>query len=298
MNLLRLTIVTLAIAMLTAFTPLPAPPDGHLIIIGGGLRDDNVEIGNRIVALAGGNGAKIAVIPAAASDPEISGKAAVALLDKYGADAFVVPVSVHLKNTDYVTEVNRIANVEMVSAAAGVYFVGGNQNLITKVLRTPEGVNTPLLNAIWGVYRKGGVIAGTSAGAAIMSESMFGNPPTVMNTMKLDVEDKQEIVPGLGFVGPELFIDQHAIIRGRFARMIPLMIKKHYEIGLGVAENTAMVIDKNHNVEIIGYKGAIFIDLKDVRVNSQIAEFNASNVKISFLDRGERFNWGCQDFCV
>lgn len=269
---------------------------GHLVIIGGALRSDNAEIGNRIVALAGGKGAKIAIIPAAAADPESAGQAIADYLRQYGADPFVVPISARLKNKDLVTETHNPATVDLVRHAGGVFFVGGDQVLITKALRTPDGQNTPVLEAIWDVYRKGGVIAGSSAGAAIMSEFMYGDAETVIASLKRDADDEYEISQGLGFVGPELFVDQHTIARGRFARMISLMIKKHYEVGLGIDENSAMVVDRNHDVEILGYKGAIFIDLKDVQVNRQTKSFNASNVRISYLDHGDRFNYISRSF--
>ncbi len=298
MTLYRFVFASVCLCLLTGMVSVGAEPDGHLVIIGGALRDDNADVGNRIIALAGGPGAKIAVIPAAAAEPDVAAQAIVALLERYGAKAFVVPVSVNLKDRDYRREASSPANVDLINAATGVYFVGGRQTLITGALQKPDGENSPVLNAIWDLYRRGGVIAGSSAGAAIMSKFMFGDPTTVINSIKLDMSDEREISTGLGFVGPELFVDQHAIARGRFARMISLMIKKHYEIGIGIDENTAMVVDKHHNVEIVGYKGAVFIDLKDAIVNKNTQAFNVSRAKISYLDRGDRFNYLTRVFTV
>jgi cyanophycinase len=70
------------------------------------------------------------------------------------------------------------------------------------------------------------------------------------------VNDGKELAPGLGFVGSDLFVDQHLLARGRFARMLPAMLKKNYKLGLGIDENTAMVINGKRDVEIIGYQGA------------------------------------------
>src|SRR5471032_175667 len=69
----------------------PAAPKGSLVIIGGNLRADNADVWGRIVQLAGGKGARIAVLPSASADPARSGEAIVGWLNGYGADAFLVP---------------------------------------------------------------------------------------------------------------------------------------------------------------------------------------------------------------
>jgi cyanophycinase len=138
------------------------------------------------------------------------------------------------------------------------------------------------------MYRRGGVIAGTSAGAAIMSSTMFGRPRTVLATLKLGVEDGKEITDGLGFIGDDVFIDQHLLVRGRFARMLPAMLAKGYKLGLGIDEDTAMVVLPNREVEVIGYKGALVLDLAGA--NAREGAFNVSNVRVSYLDNGDRFN--------
>jgi cyanophycinase len=65
----------------------------------------------------------------------------------------------------------------------------------------------------------------------------------VFATLRGGVTEGEEIAPGLGFIGDDVFVDQHFLVRGRFARMIPAMLKKGYKYGLGIDENTAMVVD-------------------------------------------------------
>jgi cyanophycinase len=139
------------------------------------------------------------------------------------------------------------------------------------------------------MYKRGGVIAGTSAGAAIMSSTMFYNAKSVLSTLKLGVAEGSEIAPGLGFIGDDVFIDQHLLVRGRFARMLPAMLKKNYKLGLGIDENTAMVVDAKRNVEIVGYKGALMIDLRAASTEPG-QYFNVSNVRLSYLDAGDKLN--------
>jgi len=265
-----------------------SPPKGSLVIIGGALRPDNNAVWERIVELAGGKGARIAVFASASANPEKSGAFLVERLNRYGANAFFVPVAVRLTGTDYQAAADNPALADTVRSAGGAYFAGGDQARITRALRRPDGANSLVLDALWSMYRRGGVIAGTSAGAAIMSSSMFGHPKPILATLKLGLTDGQEITPGLGFIGDDVFVDQHLLVRGRFARMLPAMLQKGYKLGLGIDENTAMVVGPQRDVEVIGYKGALVVDLS--AANAQEGAFNVSNVRLSYLDNGDRFN--------
>ena len=268
--------------------PAPVAPKGTLVIIGGGLRGENEPVWERIVELAGGKGARIAVFGSASASPERAARLDAQRLSFYGADAFVVPVAVRLKGTDYRAAANDPVLAAQVSSAAGAYFVGGDQARITEALRNPDGSNTLMLNALWEMYRRGGVIAGTSAGAAIMSKTMFYNVSSVLSTLKRGVADGMELAPGLGFIGDDVFVDQHLLVRGRFARMLPAMMPKGYKMGLGIDENTCMIIHPTRDVEVLGYKGALMIDLNNA--TQAPGDFNLSNARLSYLDNGDRFN--------
>jgi cyanophycinase len=283
--------VALAAALLAGASPRAAEvthPRGSLVIIGGALRPDNAPVWERIVQLAGGKGARIAVFASASATPERTGKNLVARLNKYGANAFFVPVAVKLEGLDYQAAAEDPELAAAVRSAGGAFFAGGDQSRITRALRRPDGSNSAVLEALWQMYRSGGVIAGTSAGAAIMSSTMFGDPKTVLATLKLGVVEGSEITPGLGFIGDDVFVDQHLLVRGRFARMLPAMLKKGYKLGLGIDENTAMVVSSNRDVEVVGYKGALLVDLAGA--TAQEGAFNVSNVRLSYLDNGDRFN--------
>jgi cyanophycinase len=289
--------VALAVTLLAAIpaqaAELPASK-GSLVIIGGALRPDNAAVWERIVHLAGGKGARIAVFASASANPEKAGKALVERLGKYGAHAFFVPVAVRLTGTDYQAAADNPELAAAVRAAGGAYFAGGDQARITRALRRPDGSNTLVLDALWDLYRRGGVIAGTSAGAAIMSSTMFGNPKPVLATLKLGLTDGHEITQGLGFIGNDVFVDQHLLVRGRFARMLPAMLQKGYKLGLGIDENTAMIVGPNRDVEVLGYKGALVVDLS--AANARQGAFNVSNVRLSYLDNGDRFNIASHTF--
>jgi cyanophycinase len=290
--------VALAVALLAganANARETVPPKGSLVIIGGALRPDNAAVWERIVQLAGGKGARIAVFASASANPDRAARSLVDRFNKYGANAFFVPVAVRLAGTDYQAAADDPALAQAVRSAGGAYFAGGDQGRITRALRRTDGANTRVLDALWDMYRRGGVIAGSSAGAAIMSSTMFGQPKPVLATLKLGIEDGHEITQGLGFIGDDVFVDQHLLVRGRFARMLPAMLKKGYKLGLGIDENTAMVVGPNREVEVVGYKGALLVDLSQASAAPDGA-FNVSNVRLSYLDNGDRFHIASHTF--
>ncbi|MGZ5199537.1 MAG: cyanophycinase [Telluria sp.] len=284
----RVALAVAVFATTIAQATEPVPAKGSLVIIGGNLRSDNAAVWGRIVQLAGGKQARIAVFASASATPERTGRNIVERFKRYGADAFFVPIAVRLAGTDYHALADDPQLAAQVQQATGAFFAGGDQERITRALRHDDGTNTRVLNALWDMYRGGGVIAGSSAGAAIMSATMFGEPKTVLATLKLGVEDGREIAPGLGFIGDDVFVDQHLLVRGRFARMLPAMLTKGYKLGLGIDENTAMIVSPNRDVEVVGYKGALVVDL--AAASSKGGPFNVSNVRLSYLDNGDRFN--------
>ncbi len=263
---------------------------GSLVIIGGALRSNQHEIWEQIVDLAGGESARIAVFPTASGTPTESGQRTVDILKKAGVDAFIVPLGVMNIETDFREVVVDKELVEKVRTSTGVFFTGGDQKRITKALKTPEGENTPLLDAVWEVYRNGGVIAGTSAGAAVLSRVMFSDPDNVLATLKQGVKFGKDIDEGLGFFDHEWFIEQHCLTRGRFARALVAMHSQGLKFGIGVDESTAVVVRKGKVLEIVGEKGAVVLDMSGASHDPEVTGFNLKNVRLTFLDHGDTFD--------
>ena len=175
--------IAMTLLMATAMAQ-PAPRGAGIAVpIGGALKHDNDEVWSRLVQLAGGKGAKYAVLATAAGDPEKSAAAIVNALNKHGAIAEHIPVAPKLPGSDPQKAVRDPALIAKVKAGRGVYFAGGAQDRIVDTL-LPEGKPTPLLIAIRDVFERGGVVAGSSAGAAIMSTTMFRNPPDNLSILK------------------------------------------------------------------------------------------------------------------
>ena len=263
-------------------------PTGTLVIMGGAVRPDNAEIWQRLVAAAGGKGAKLAVIAAAAGNPESSAQRIIDALRAHGADGVLIPVAPRLARTDYRKSALDPAIARTVRDSAGVFFTGGEQSRITDSLLTQDGKATPLLDAVWAVYRRGGVIAGTSAGAAVMSATMFFEPPEVLKLLQTGVKKGRDIAPGLGFLGSGVFVDQHALARGRFARMVPAMHAAGDTFGLGVDENTALLVDGTGSAEVVGASGVVLVDTSAAKFSSASDGINVVGVRLSYLERGDR----------
>lgn len=266
------------------------PIKGYAVVIGGALKADNDDVWGRMVELSGGKGARWVVFGTASENPDKTARRIADLLEKRGAVAEALPVAPMLKWVDLDKAVRDPALLDLVKGAQGIFFSGGAQERIVDTFN-PGGRPTPMLSAIWEVYRRGGVIAGTSAGAAIMSTVMFRDALSVINVMKGHLRDGKEVDRGLGFVGPNLFVDQHFLKRGRFGRMIPLMLSRGYKLGLGIDENSAAIV-QGDMVEVIGAKGALLVDLREARTDPAQGVLNLTGAKLTYLDRGDRYDLG------
>lgn len=265
------------------------PVAGTVIPMGGSVRNDNELVRQRLVQLAGGPAARFVVIPSASSYPEKSGADAVEQLRRRGAQAELLKIAPCWAG-ETLESARRAAadpaNLAKIRAANAVFFTGGAQERTADVLN-PDGAASPVLQAVRELQARGGVIAGSSAGAAIMSSTMFRDAMNSVQVMKGVMRDGKEIDRGLGFVGDQLFIDQHFLKRGRVGRMLALMLAKGYQVGLGVDENTAAIIHGNE-IEIVGGSGALLLDLRQAA--REPGPVNVRNVRISYLDNGDRYD--------
>jgi len=266
---------------------LPKPAHaGTVIVIGGALKADSDAVWQRVVDEAGGAGAAIAVFPTAAYEPERIAAQIVGALERCGARAEVIPVAPHLEGADLQGALNDPALIARVAASRGVFFSGGAQELIVDTLQ-PGGEETAMLGAIRGVFAAGGVIAGTSAGAAVMSRMMFRDAMDNLRILKGQWRAGLEYDRGLGFLGAGLLVDQHFLKRGRIGRMLPAMWAMDCRLGLGVDENAAVVI-KGSELEVLGGSGAVLIDLAEATSDPALPAFNLRGARLSYLDRGDR----------
>jgi cyanophycinase len=282
-------------------TPTPKTrvfqPRGTLVMAGGALRFDNNAVWSRIISAAGeyarqkglspGERPKIAVFATASSNAQKTGERIIAVLQKFGAAAFLAPVALGGFPVDYQTAVIDPRVVAQVEASHGVFFSGGDQARLVSALRLPDGAPTDVLRAIYRIYSEGGAVAGTSAGAAVMSKVMCRDARHLVSVLRRGVTKGKEVDDGFGFLDANWFVDQHFLARGRFARALVVMHEFGVRYGMGVDEDSAVIVSRGL-AEIAGYRGALLIDMSDAKHDAQMGAFNLANVRLSYLERGDR----------
>lgn len=254
--------------------------------IGGALRPDHAEVWIRLIEEAGGPGARIAVFATASEQPAQAARRMVALLNRWGAQAEAIPLAPRLRGVDWRAAREDASLAARVAGMDAAFFCGGAQALITQAL-PPEGPPCALLQALRHLQARGGLLVGTSAGAAMLSEWMFRDALDPLAVLRGRLREGREIGRGLGFVGPQLLIDQHFLQRGRIARLLPLMAAKGYRWGLGVDEDSAALI-REGRIEVIGAHGALLVDLRDAELDSGRSDFNLRGAALSLLVGGDR----------
>ena len=259
---------------------------GTLLIVGGGAQPD--ELVRHFVELAGGPGkARIAILPMATSDAIATGAEKKAQLDSMGADSFVLNFSRAHADDDSI--------VRKLGTVTGVWFPGGDQTLLAAALQGSRS-----LAAIHDRYRAGAVIGGTSAGAAVMSDSMItGNTfwPGIPNAV--DSADFSriarhaiEIVPGLGFVHNAI-VDQHFIRRQRLNRLVSVVLERPHLLGVGIDEGTALQVTPGGKWMVFGKSAIIVLDARRSTVTSSAQPIlGAANIQISVLPAGSTYDPG------
>ncbi len=280
----------LAAAVLSSWAG-PALAQGSTLVIGGALRDDNAEVWTRLVALAGGRGACISVFATASSDPAASAQAIQTQLARHGARGQTIAIAPRLPGLDaqaLAAAVQDPAWVARVRGCRGVFFSGGAQERLLDTL-APGGQDSPVLAAVREVWRAGGVVAGTSSGAAVLSGIAFRDAPDPLAVMKGRLRAGREWARGFGFAPAGLLIDQHFVRRGRIARLLPLMQAQGLGLGLGVEENSAALL-RGSEVEVLGARGVIVADLSQASTEPRLPAFNLRGATLHWLQSGDRFD--------
>jgi cyanophycinase len=253
--------------------PTIGPENGSLIIIGGGNLGDDIWM--KFIELAGGAAnANIILIPTAGDDSAIS-KGQFSEKDKLQKLGVQNITVLHTRDKKVA---NTEAFVEPLKKATGIWFIGGRQWKLADAY-----LNTLAQKEFNNVLQRGGVIAGTSAGATIQGSFMVRGD-TKGNTIMVGDHTR-----GLDFIH-NVTIDQHVLRRNRQFDLVGV-IKAHPQLlGIGLDENTGIVVQKNA-FEVIGHSYAAIYDIKRIRglVKMPGGE-NSSGGPFYFLGKGARFN--------
>jgi cyanophycinase len=254
---------------------------GYLFIIGGGDRPPKMM--KRFLQLGDmSSDEKIVIFPMASGDPHESGKSMVEEFRNLG----IKDVEYHvLDRTKALDE----ENVKILENVKRIYFPGGDQSLLTKAL-----VKTPLHRRMLEIYENGGVIGGTSAGAAVMSELM------ITGDEKRDVEDGEAftkiladniiVTPGFGFIKTAI-IDQHFVARKRHNRLISLIAEHPDLLGIGIDESTAIIVNPDETFEVIGEQNVVVYDATGAKMKILPSQtIGGFGIIMHLLKPGDRFD--------
>jgi cyanophycinase len=259
---------------------------GHLVIIGGGKRHDYIM--QKIVELAGGKDARMIVIPNASSEPLETAQRQSKELNERG-----------VASSDYLIFTKETAdadsNLKKLEGVTGIFFSGGDQSNLTR-----DMLGTKLLEKIYEIYNNGGVISGTSAGAAVMSEVMITGNELInddsSNAFISILKDNIEVVQGFGFIKSAI-VDQHFIKRKRHNRLISLVIENPQLPGIAIDEATSIVVYPDDTFEVLGESQVMILDAgdaKNIRTDKN-GNLRADNIKMHLLINGDKFNLKTKD---
>ncbi|MHB8275747.1 MAG: cyanophycinase [Dermatophilaceae bacterium] len=232
----------------------------------------------RFVRLAGGSKARIVVIPTASSFPDDAVQTYTAIFSRLGAPEVVTvdPPSRPAASDD--------ALVQAIDNATGVFMTGGNQLKLAQLF-----VGTPLADAISRAHTRGVVVAGTSAGASIMSRFMISLGADGVTPR----QRAGQLTSGLGLL-PGVIVDQHFDQRARYGRLMSLVASSPDLLGVGIDEDTAAEIRDGRMLTVLG-SGAIFVidaraavsDVSEARRNAPVL---VSGAVVHSLPTGATFD--------
>jgi cyanophycinase len=258
------------------------PPAGSrrtLLVIGGA--EDRVGrsvVLKRFVRLAGGRSASIVLIPTASSFPEEVTESYQHVFSRLrgGAVSVVHPVTRR--------DAGQATMVEAVDGATGIFLTGGSQVKLAQNI-----VGTPVGDAIVRAYERGAVVAGTSAGASVMSRFMISLGDEGLTPRHRG----SQISAGLDLV-PHVIIDQHFDQRGRYGRLMAMVAASPNLLGMGIDENTAAEIRDGRVMTVLGSGGVFVVNARNAITDAADARRGApllvSGAVVHSLPAGSTFD--------
>jgi cyanophycinase len=252
---------------------------GKLVIVGGREDKEGDRLILRFIAEEVG-GEKLVVATVASEKPD-------ELWDVYERLFRGLGVRhVHHLNIASREEARSERKVRILRDAQGVFFTGGDQLRITSQLG-----DTPVYERIREIHAGGGLIAGTSAGASVVCETMLvsgdgASSPTVAGSVRM--------APGLGLLR-HVIIDQHFAERGRMGRLVAAVAQNPRILGIGIDEDTAIIVEGYQELTVLG-KGAVYVvDGSGVSYTNLTEEdgdrtLTVLDVRLHLLSQGDRFD--------
>jgi cyanophycinase len=217
---------------------------GEVIAIGGAEdKTDSLRILRRVVELAGGSDAHIVIVPTASRLPVSGHRYAEVFMALGAGEASVTSFAKRRDCSDR-------AQLDVLERATGIFITGGNQLRLTSIIG-----GTDVARTIRRKNAEGVVVAGTSAGAAVLSEHMiaYGQEGSTPRAGMVAV------VAGLGLIN-QVVVDQHFRQRDRLGRLLTAIAYNPFVIGVGLDEDTAVSVDPNNVLHVTGSNAVTIVD--------------------------------------
>ncbi len=277
MKTMRTLIAFVCLLLSISFLSYAQTPKGHLVIIGGGGRTKSIT--QALINYSGGPEGKILVISTASGNPANAGESFIKDIRKSGVKNldWIAPTRAQSEDAAYVRKV--------LNGVGGIYFTGGSQKRITDTLR-----GTLLHKEITRLYENGAMIAGTSAGAAMMSEIMITGD-------RIDGSDDafKSISPnmvatteGMGFL-KGVIVDQHFLKRSRENRLFSVAFDHPDYICMGIDEATSIVVSNGTDIEVVGRSSVMVIEPVNGSVKVDPRSNYGGEARVLLLFEGDRY---------
>lgn len=254
--------------------------DGYLLLIGGAEDKKGKQlILKRFVELIQKKSSYIVIFTIATRDAQSVGSEYQKIFRKLGEEGIKI---LQINNR---TQAAAKENGDILKDAGGIFFTGGDQLRITSLLG-----GTAVNSALQDAYHSGAIIAGTSAGASAVSDTMIVAGDNDQTPRMKSVE----LAPGLGLL-EEVVIDQHFAQRGRLGRLLMTVAYNPHILGIGIDEDTALEINNQAEVIVRGSRTVTIIDGRDIS-HSNVSEIGEReplallDVKVHILPPGYTFN--------
>lgn len=264
----------------TNYSALTGERFGHLFIIGGGEeRRGDMQVLERFVELCGGKGSSIAVLTSAST---ISDK----MWQMYDTAFSELGVRhhfpIHAESRD---QANDPDLAQKLNEADGIFMTGGDQKRLVEIIG-----DTQIHDAMRRAFKKNAAcIGGTSAGASAIARHMLADG----KKEKLPDKHTARIDLGLSFLD-QVTIDQHFSERQRLARLLSVIAQHPELIGVGIDEDTALIISGRGDVEVIGAGAVTLLDGRQMQSNIAEADnqehLELINVILHLLPAGNRYD--------
>ncbi len=248
-----------------------------LIPIGGNeTRSPGSQIFRKMVELAGGTKARIVVVPTASETPSERARDYEELFAEFR------PASINTVHIAERPDASDPALIKLIGETTLFMFGGGDQLRLSSLIG-----GTPLHSELLQRYRtEGCVVAGTSAGAAVIPETMIFQNNRFQSCRKGGIE----MTKGLGLIQDAIF-DTHFVQRARISRLMHAVATNPALLGIGIEEDTGLCIEDESRATVIGTGTVIIVDGRDIEINhigyaKNQDPFTLTNVRYSVLTAG------------